>query len=186
MAAGILEDSGPGSTQSSSCPGNTSSSSSLPPPPPRRFLLRPPAGLLRPAPSAPRVRPARGPASLGSPHPGAWLHEAGGEGRAREVPSTPAASGPGEKVGNSGCAAPSSSSFPAGPGLPRASAALPAGPPYPEASGGARDGVPGVRGQGPGAAWGEGLPGGGVSGRAGGACGPRVRAGGSGVGRQCW
>lgn len=97
MAAGILADSGPGSAQSSSCPGNTSSSSPLPPPPPRRFLLRPPAGHLRPAPSVPRVRPACGPASLGSPHPGAWLHEAGGAGRAREVPSAPAASGPGEK-----------------------------------------------------------------------------------------
>ncbi|KAK2497257.1 hypothetical protein MC885_020885, partial [Smutsia gigantea] len=96
VAVGIPADSGPGSAQSSSCPGNTSSSSPLPPPP-HRFLLRLPAGLLRPAPSAPRVRPARGPASPGSPHPGAWLHEAGGAGRAREVPCTPAASGPGEE-----------------------------------------------------------------------------------------
>jgi hypothetical protein len=64
--AGIPEDSGPGSTQSSSRPGNTSSSSRLPPPP-GRFLLRFPAGLLRPARPAPRVRPACGPASLGAP-----------------------------------------------------------------------------------------------------------------------
>ena len=49
-------------------PGNTFSSSFLPLPPPRRFLLRPPpAGLLGPAPSAPRVWPARGPLLSGAP-----------------------------------------------------------------------------------------------------------------------
>lgn len=66
----------------------------LPPPPAASSSVRPPAFL---APPRPRERR---PASPGSPHPGAWLHEAG-EGRAREVPSAPAAPGPGEKVGNS-------------------------------------------------------------------------------------
>lgn len=71
----------------------------LPPPPPAASSsVRQPAFL---APPRPRERPARGPASPGSPHLGAWLHEAG-EGRAREVPSAPAAPGPGEKVQDEG------------------------------------------------------------------------------------
>lgn len=95
MPAGIEEDSGPDSTRSSARPGNTSSSP-RPPPPPRCFLSAlPPASFGGPHPSWDS-------AFLGSLHLGAWLHEAGGrEGRAREVPSAPAVSGSGEKVGDS-------------------------------------------------------------------------------------
>lgn len=101
--------------------------------------VRPPAFL---APPRPRVRPARGPPSLGSPHPSAWLHEAG-EGRAREVRSSPAAPGPGEKVRNSCCA------VSAGPDLLRAAAAMPVGPPHPGKLIG-RGADPRDRGEGPG------------------------------------
>lgn len=61
----------------------------------RRFLFRPRGGLLR----LRHARPAQPRAARFSrePAPGAWLHEAGGAGGAREVPSSPAAWGPGGK-----------------------------------------------------------------------------------------
>lgn len=142
-----------------------------------RFLLRPPRrpSLPRPAPPRPRVWPARGPASLESPHPGVWLHEAGEEGRAREVPSAPAAPGPREKVRNSGCA---SSAGPSSLGPP------PPGPPglLCGSSGAAGARTPGVR-----AAWGRGSRAS-VVGGGGGRARPvgRVSQLSAGVGRCCW
>ena len=154
MAAGIPEDSGPDSAQSSSCPGNTSSSSSPPPPPPRSFLLRPPpAGLLGPAPSAPRVRPARGPLLSGAPTQahGSMKQEEEAERERSRLPRLRL----GQEKRWETRSAPRPLPPPRRAALSR-SATVPSGPPHSAATGGAGERAPRVRGEGPGAAWGGG------------------------------